>query len=52
MCVETTNTASSGALTSSGFIATTGPDTHLLPDGRTVPALWFRHDTDHPATCR
>jgi RimJ/RimL family protein N-acetyltransferase len=40
---ETTNTASERALLAAGFDAVTGPETHLLPDGRTVPATWLRH---------
>ncbi|WP_349497654.1 GNAT family N-acetyltransferase [Amycolatopsis taiwanensis] len=49
---EITNSASIGALTSAGFIPTTGPDWHQLPDGRVVPTQWFRHDTERPTTCR
>jgi RimJ/RimL family protein N-acetyltransferase len=49
---ERTNAASVGALLSAGFVATTGPARHRLPDGRTVPSQWFRHDTDEPRYCR
>ena len=49
---ERTNAACVGALLSAGFVATTGPARHRLPDGRTVPSQWFRHDTDEPRYCR
>jgi RimJ/RimL family protein N-acetyltransferase len=49
---DTANTASVGALTSAGFSPTSGPPTHRLPNGHTGTAQWFRHDTDHPSTCR
>ena len=49
---EPANTASLSALISAGFVATGRPTTHRLPDGRTVPAQWLRHDVDHPTTCR
>jgi RimJ/RimL family protein N-acetyltransferase len=49
---EPTNVAAASALRSAGFYPTTGPSTHELPDGRAVPALWFRHDTDRPGRCR
>lgn len=48
---ETTNAASIGALRSAGFVPMSGPDVHHLPDGRTVPSRWFRHDTDPPPKC-
>jgi RimJ/RimL family protein N-acetyltransferase len=50
--VEPANTASVSALTSAGFVTTSGPTTHRLPDSRTVPAQWFRHDTEHPTACQ
>lgn len=49
---EPTNTACVNAMMSAGFVTTTGRLEHRLPDGRTVPAQWFRHDTEHPTTCR
>jgi RimJ/RimL family protein N-acetyltransferase len=49
---ETTNIAAASALRSAGFQPTTGPSTHELPDGRVIPTLWFRHDTDRPGRYR
>jgi hypothetical protein len=49
---ERTNTACAGALMSAGFVSTTGPALHRLPNGRTVQTQWFRHDTDEPRYCR
>jgi RimJ/RimL family protein N-acetyltransferase len=49
---ETTNSAAAAALRSAGFHPTTGPNMHELPDGRAIPSLWFRHDTDQPGRCR
>ena len=48
---ETGNAACIAALVSAGFIPTVGPDTHPLPDGRIVPARWFRHESAHPTMC-
>lgn len=48
---EMTNRACAGALTSAGFIATTGPAHHRLPNGRVIFAQWFRHDSEQPSTC-
>jgi RimJ/RimL family protein N-acetyltransferase len=48
---EVTNSASIGALLSAGFVPTTGPEEHRLPDGRVIPGRWFRHDTGRPARC-
>jgi hypothetical protein len=39
------------ALLSAGFIPTTGPHVHKLPDGRVIPTSWFHHTTDEPARC-
>lgn len=49
---EVTNAASIGALTSAGYLLTTRPTSHQLPNGRTVTARWFHHDTEHPSRCR
>jgi RimJ/RimL family protein N-acetyltransferase len=49
---EPANAACCAALLSAGFIPATGHGYHLLPDGRSVPASWFRHDSDHPTRCR
>jgi RimJ/RimL family protein N-acetyltransferase len=46
------NTASVGALVAAGFEATEGLTDYRLPNGHVVPARWFRHVTDRPATCR
>jgi RimJ/RimL family protein N-acetyltransferase len=48
---ETANVSCVRALRSAGFAATRGPEFHPLPDGRTVPVCWFRHDADKPARC-
>lgn len=48
---ERTNTACVGALCRAGFVATTGPETYRLPDGRSVPTRWFRHDSKQPQNC-
>jgi RimJ/RimL family protein N-acetyltransferase len=48
---QTANVSCVRALRSAGFAATPGPESHLLPDGRTVPTYWFRHDADNPAIC-
>jgi len=49
---EPANVACVAALLAAGFEQAQGPQTHHLPDGRTVPACWFRHDTGQPARCR
>jgi RimJ/RimL family protein N-acetyltransferase len=41
---EPGNHACVAGLTSAGFIPAPGPSTHTLPDGRVVPARWFRHE--------
>jgi RimJ/RimL family protein N-acetyltransferase len=48
---EPGNIACVAALTSAGFIPASGPGSHTLPNGRVVPALWFRHETARPTTC-
>jgi RimJ/RimL family protein N-acetyltransferase len=48
---EPGNAACVGALASAEFIRVAGPDTHYLPDGRVVPARWFRHESAEPTTC-
>jgi RimJ/RimL family protein N-acetyltransferase len=48
---ETGNAACIAALTSAGFIAAAGPDSHTLPDGRVSPARWFRRESAHPTSC-
>jgi RimJ/RimL family protein N-acetyltransferase len=45
------NVACIGALTAAGFVPTTGPGTHMLPNGRVVFSRWFRHDSEQPARC-
>jgi RimJ/RimL family protein N-acetyltransferase len=49
---EPTNVACVAALLAAGFEPAQGPETHQLPDGRTAPASWFRHDSEHSARCR
>jgi RimJ/RimL family protein N-acetyltransferase len=49
---EPANAACVAALLSAGFVPAAGPDLHRLPDGRAVPARWFRHDTARPSRCR
>ena len=48
---ETGNAACIAALGSAGFIPARGPSTRRLPNGRVVPALWFRHGASRPARC-
>jgi RimJ/RimL family protein N-acetyltransferase len=48
---EPLNVSSVRALLSAGFIPTTGPHVHKLPDGRVIPSSWFHHTTDQPARC-
>jgi RimJ/RimL family protein N-acetyltransferase len=48
---ETRNAACIAALVSAGFTPAAGPVTHSLPDGRVVPARWFRHQSARPAMC-
>jgi RimJ/RimL family protein N-acetyltransferase len=48
---EISNAACIAALASAGFIATAGPDTQTLPDGRVVPVRWFRHESAYPTVC-
>jgi RimJ/RimL family protein N-acetyltransferase len=49
---EPANAACVAALLSAGFVPAAGPVIHHLPDGRSVPARWFRHDSDRPSRCR
>lgn len=49
---EPANVACVAALLAARFEPTQGPQTHHLPDGRAVPACWFRHDTGQPARCQ
>lgn len=49
---EPANTACVAALLAAGFEPAQGPQTHHLPDGRAVPARWFRHDTGQAAQCQ
>jgi RimJ/RimL family protein N-acetyltransferase len=49
---EVSNAACIAALMSAGYAPDAGPVTHQLPDGRTVPTRWLRHDADHPTRCR
>jgi RimJ/RimL family protein N-acetyltransferase len=49
---EPANIASVAALRSAGFVPTSGSQTHLLPDGRVVPACWLRHDVSQAYRCR
>lgn len=48
---ERANSSCAGALTAAGFEPIDGPAKHTLPDGRVVPTIWFRHDTDWPVRC-
>ncbi len=49
---EAGNVACIAALASAGFIPARGPALHTLPDGRVVPALWFRCEVARPSRCR
>jgi RimJ/RimL family protein N-acetyltransferase len=49
---ERGNVACVTALRAAGFEPSEGPQVHHLPDGRTVPACWFRHDSAQPSRCR
>lgn len=48
---ERTNVRCIRALLSAGFTPVSGPDTHLLQDGRVVPSYWFQHVVGQPAEC-
>ncbi|MFI0407837.1 GNAT family N-acetyltransferase [Actinomadura sp. 3N508] len=48
---EPTNTACIRSLQSAGFVRVAGAATHLLPDGRTVPATWFSRTDPIPTLC-
>lgn len=49
---QTTNAACIGALAAAGFVPTTGPVRHRLPNGSRIPTFWYRHDSDRPSTCQ
>lgn len=49
---EPANLACVAALLAAGFEPAAGPEANHLPDGRIVPARWFRHDTDQPVRCQ
>ena len=49
---EDTNVACRRALSAAGFISTDGPVTHVLPDGRTTSACWYRHDSAKNRRCQ
>ena len=49
---EPANVACVAALLAAGFESAQGSQTHHLPDGRAVPACWFRHDSGQPARCQ
>ena len=46
------NYACVAALLAAGFEPFQVPHPLYLPDGRVVPARWFRHDTELPARCQ
>ncbi|MFI0371020.1 GNAT family N-acetyltransferase [Actinomadura sp. 1N219] len=48
---EPTNAACIRSLQSAGFVLVAGSATHLLPDGRTVPAAWFARTDPNPVIC-
>lgn len=48
---ETGNVPCIAALASAGFIPVAGPDSHSLPDGRTIPCRWLRHASAHATMC-
>lgn len=48
---ETGNHACAVSLGRAGFAPAEGPDFHILPDGRVVPAAWFASIIPTPATC-
>lgn len=47
----TTHTASIRALLAAGFVASDGPTTQTLPNGRIVDSLWFRHSVEESTIC-
>lgn len=49
---EPANLACAAALLAAGYEPAQGPQTHHLPDGRVVPASWFRRHTGQPARCQ
>lgn len=48
---EVGNVACIAALASAGFIPASGLAPHTLPDGRVIPALWFRREVARPSRC-
>lgn len=50
--VEPANVACMASLASAGFTPSPGPATHTLPNGRVIPALWFRSEAAQPSRCR
>ena len=48
---EPGNAACIASLTSAGYTRVPGPPTHTLPNGRVVPAAWFRHEAARPSRC-
>ncbi|MGH3864539.1 MAG: GNAT family N-acetyltransferase [Pseudonocardiaceae bacterium] len=49
---EDANVTCRRALSAAGFISTDGPVTHVLPDGRTIPPCWYRHDSAETRCCQ
>jgi RimJ/RimL family protein N-acetyltransferase len=45
------NAACTGALTAAGFTPAPGPETHVQPSGRIIPARWFRHERGQAGYC-
>jgi RimJ/RimL family protein N-acetyltransferase len=45
------NAACIGALTAAGFVPVAGPLTHAQPNGRVIPARWFRHERGQVGHC-
>jgi RimJ/RimL family protein N-acetyltransferase len=45
------NAACIGALTAAGFVPAPGPEKHVQPNGRVIPARWFRHEGNQAGYC-
>ena len=43
--------ASIGALTAAGFVPVKRSLTHVQPNGRVIPARWFRHERSQVGHC-
>ncbi|MEO3778813.1 hypothetical protein ABGB16_18560 [Micromonospora sp. B11E3] len=43
---EVSNVASRRWLAACGFVPAEGPPTHVLPDGRVIEAMWWRHSDE------